>query len=146
MACPYFHPVERVADNAKRPRLPLGDSYAGVCRANPKKEWRPDPVTLESSCNMGAAASCPHFPKGARTDALRFSIIGEHEGFLRIFYVAERKHTAVEHGALEFSVAQHKFVDGHPNQLLTDQARAYAESYLRRKRDPEDQARNPHRR
>jgi hypothetical protein len=146
MACPYFRPQERLADEGKRPRLPLGDPYAGVCRADPGREWRPDENTLRVSCNVGYAASCRRFPRGEGPDAIRFSVIGDEAGALRIFYVAERGHTALEHGALEYSSNQGKFLSEHPNQLLNEQAQAYAESYLRRKRDPEDLARNPHRR
>lgn len=146
MACPYFHPQERLAGDGKRPRLPLGDAYSGVCRVDPQREWRPDENTLRVACNVGYATSCPRFPKGKGPDALRFSVIGDEAGALRIFYVAERSHAAIEHGALEFSTAQGKFLSGHPNPLLVEQAQAYAESYLRRKREPETPARNPHRR
>ena len=146
MACPYFLPQERLADKGKRPRLPLGDPYSGVCRADPKSEWRPDEATLRISCNVGYASSCPRFPQGPGADAIRFSVIGDEGGALRIFYVAERDHTALEHGTLEFSIGEGKFRGEHSNHLLTEQAQAYAESYLRRKSDPEDLARNPHRR
>jgi len=147
MACPYFYPGETLAARGKHPRMPLGDPYAGVCRVDPLREWRPDDDTLARACNLGyARKTCPRFPKGSGADAFRFSVAADEDGVLKIFFVCERNHSALEHGTLDFSVSHSKFVNRHTNDLLMRQAEAYIESYLRRKSHPEALARNPHRR
>jgi hypothetical protein len=147
MACPYFFPEKRLEGKTKHPRLPLGDPYNGVCRVDPMREWRPDEARLRESCNVGyARRSCPRFPKEPGMDAIRFSMTSDEDGVLKIFYVCEENHAPGEHGSLEYSAVLAKFVDGHPNQILQQQAQAYVESYLRRKHHPEHAAKNPHRR
>lgn len=147
MACPYFYPQERLDKKAKRPRLPLGDPYTGLCRVDPMRDWRPDEAILRECCNLGyARGKCSRFPQEAGPDAIRFSITGDEDGVLKVFFVTEQGHTAVEHGTLEYSATERKFLQGHPNQLLEKQAQAYADSYLLRKHQPEHEAKNPHRR
>jgi hypothetical protein len=147
MACPYFYPVERFDEKAwpKHPRLPLGDPYVGLCRADPMRERRPDDAVLRDYCNLGyARGRCPQFP-GSGPDALRFSVVGDRHRLLRIFYVLEKEHATVEHGTLEYSEETREFLVGHSNRIIEQQAGAYAASYVHRKLNPE-QARNPHRR
>jgi hypothetical protein len=147
MACPYFYPVERLEESAwrKHPRLPLGDPYAGVCRADAMHEWAPDEATLKECCNVGYARErCPHFPRDGNPDAFRFSVVSDEGGRLKIFYIAEWGHAPADHGTFEY--AGGKLLNGHAGETLAKQARAYAESYLRRKHEPDNAARNPHRR
>jgi hypothetical protein len=149
MACPFFYPTERFPESAwrKHPRLPLGDPYSGVCRVDPARDWTPDQNTLRECCNLGyARRRCPRFPRGGGPDALRFSVVDDEEGTLRIFYVAEQEHSPVEHGTIEYAVATNRFLNGDTSETFQKQARAYAESYLRRKHEPEDESRSPHRR
>jgi hypothetical protein len=147
MACPYFYPQAPLEGKGKRPRLPLGDPYTGLCRVDPMRDWRPDEATLRESCNLGyACGRCPRFPKQAGPDAIRFSVTGDQNGVLRIFYVCEQNHSPLEHGTLEYSLGSAAFLKGHSNPLLQKQAQAYVDSYLRRKHQPEQLARNPHRR
>jgi hypothetical protein len=149
MACPYFYPLKRFPESAwrKHPRLPLGDPYTGVCRVHPLREWLPGQEALRDCCNVGYARHrCPHFPRGAGADAFRFSVTGDADGVVQVFYVAERDRCPVEQGALEFSVEAGQFRGGDTGETLQKQARAYVESYLRRKHDPEDEAKHLHRR
>jgi hypothetical protein len=147
MACPYFYPIERFDEKAwtKHPRLPLGDPYTGFCHADPMREWIPDGETLRERCNLGSARTCKRFPKEQGPDAVRFSITSDQDNVLKIFFVRERDHATVDHGVLEYQGG--RFLNGSdPSELLRKQARAYAESYLRRKNEPDLAAKNPHRR
>ena len=65
---------------------------------------------------------------------------------VKVFYVTEQDHSPLEHGTLEYSADAGNFLSAHSNQLLQKQAQAYVESYLRRKHQPEELAKNPHRR
>jgi hypothetical protein len=149
MACPYFFPTERFAESAwpKHPRLPLGDPYNGICRADPMRERSPAAQTLRECCNVGRASHrCSHFPKEDGPDAIRYSVASDAEDVIRIFYVAERANRSVDHGTVEFETATGLFRDGPAGETLEKQARAYVESYLRRKQEPEQHSRSPHRR
>ncbi len=147
MACPYFWPQQRFEDRRKLPRLPLGDPYSGVCRVDPMRDWRPDEDTLRELCNVGYARSrCPRFPEAPGPDAIRFSAVSDTDGALRIFYVREQDHEPLEHGHIDCSSDAGQVLSGPADQMLREQARAYAGSYLRRKSQPEELARNPHRR
>ncbi len=147
MACPYFYPLEPDPEWHKHPRLPLGDPYTGLCQVDPLREAQPDLPTLHAFCNRGyARGRCPRFPAAAHADGHRFSVIQEEGANLRIFYVAERDHRPLDHGTIEYSTDQCRFVDGDGGRLFLRQAQAYIESYLRRKSEPEHGARNPHRR
>jgi hypothetical protein len=147
MACPYFYPQERFAEKGKHPRLPLGDPYTGLCMSDPMRSRRPEEAVLRECCNLGYARDkCPRFPKEPGPDAIRFSVTGDQNGLLKIFYVSERNHEAVEHGTFEYSVEEGKLLTAEVNELLHRQVQAYVESYLRRKHQPEELAKNPHRR
>jgi hypothetical protein len=147
MACPYFHPQRRFDDKTwtKPPRLPLGDPYYGLCRVDPMRDWSPDEPTLRELCNLGHARRCSRFPQGPGADAVRFSVVSDGESSLRLFYVREQDHSTLEHGDIECSEAG-EILSGPDDAMLRGQARAYAASYLRRKSQPEELARNPNRR
>jgi hypothetical protein len=105
--------------------LPLGELWSGECRAVPGAPRTAD----HACCNMGyARGSCERFPEDAGPDAVRFSIC-RHEGeAVSIQYVLERDHLPFAHGRLEHPAVTE-------SELLTRQARAYVESYLRRKKE-----------
>jgi hypothetical protein len=131
MSCPYFYPVEPRASTAI---LPLGDRWAGVCRAVPNLPWQPDEATLRRLCNLGyARGTCARFPSGEGPDAVRFTVSRDQGASLRIYYVLERDHHPFAHGPLDYSVAGGAFVNPPAGETMTRQAQAYVESYLRRK-------------
>ena len=111
--------------------LPLGDWWQGECRAGGETE-----IDL-AHCNMGyARGRCPRFPQDEGADAIRFTISRHEETLLRIYYVAERDHHPFEQGPLEYSLTHHALVAPPSEAALARQAEAYAESYLRRKKEP----------
>ena len=116
--------------------LPLGESWAGYCRAVPGEQWSPGDAAIRRSCNLGyARATCPRFPAGDGPDAIRFTI-SSHEGdILRIYYVVERDHHPFAHGPLSCSLASGEWTQGPQDDTLQRQAQAYVESYLRRKKE-----------
>ncbi len=149
MACPYFYPVERLPEKAwpLPPRLPLGDPYTGLCCVDPLREWRPDDVTLRELCNRGYPRKrCPRFPSGEGPDMVRFSVTGDRDGVLTIYYVIEKDGSPMEHGEIEYVIETRQFRANLTGGMLERQAQAYAESYVRRKTEPQQDARHPSRR
>lgn len=137
MACPYFYPVERMAQatGQKTPPMPLGDAWSGVCRATPEGEWAPGPGDVQQLCNFGYARErCGRVPAEG-PDAVRFSISHDRGGIVRIYWVMEKNHLPFAHGPLEYSRAASDFTAPHPDACIAQQARAYVASYLRRKGD-----------
>ena len=122
MACPFFEPTE-VIDTGPwlhRPRLPLGETYAGVCHACVTE--KKDPAELDL-CNHGyARAECQHFPADRKADAVRFSITQEEP--LRLVYILEKDHAPLEYGVIEAAREA-------PGPVLAAQARAFLASYAR---------------
>ena len=144
MACPYFFPLRA---RPASPTLPLGDWWQGACHAAAGEPAEP-PAGGDVCCNLGyARGQCARFPEGAGADAVRFTIAGhdsapegDQDGArqgatVRIYYVAERDHRPFAHGALQYSVAASALAGPPASPLLARQAEAYAESYLRRKRE-----------
>jgi hypothetical protein len=133
MACPYFYPLRR--REYRRAILPLGDDWDGECRAGAPAE--PGPEQARGACSFGyARGKCPRFPEGGGADAVRFSVASHGGGIVRIRYALERDHLPFGHGALDYSLAANVFLEPHPAATLDRQARAYLESYLRRKNLP----------
>ena len=136
MACPYFYPLERRARtaNAHDAMLPLGDSWAGICRAIPEHPLPPDDAILRPLCNLGyARGNCARFPAGDGPDAVRFTISRDEDAAIRISYVMERDHHPFAQGRLEYSTVTGGCAGGAGGEILERQAQAYAESYRRRK-------------
>jgi hypothetical protein len=143
MACPYFFPLRARPGS---PTLPLGDWWQGACHAAAGEPVEP-PAGGDVCCNLGyARGHCARFPEGAGADAVRFTIAAPEsapEGgpertqgaTVSIYYVAERDHRPFAHGALQYSVAEAALAGLPDSPLLARQAEAYAESYLRRKRE-----------
>ena len=135
MSCPYFDPIRRRAGGDERVNamLPLGDIWAGVCRAVPDRPWEPDSATLLPLCNLGyARGACGRFPPDGSADQVRFAIRSDDGVRLRLAYAIERDHHPYAHGAIEYSLPDRSFPDS-PSENVARQARAYIESYLRRK-------------
>ena len=135
MSCPYFDPVNPRVEGAgaRHAMLPLGDSWSGICRAVPSEPTRSDNAALQS-CNLGyARGNCGRFPESDGPDAVRFTIAADDSAILRLYYVLERNHEPFAHGALEYSNARDEFASAAEGVLTHRQARAYIESYRRRK-------------
>ena len=115
--------------------LPLGESWAGHCRAVPGGQ-QPDNSALRS-CNLGyARGTCPWFPSGDGPDAVRFTISRHDHDTVSISYVVERDHHPFAHGALACAVSSGQWSEPSADATLLRQAQAYLESYLRRKKEP----------
>ena len=136
MACPFFMPM-RVLDQGawtNPPRLPLGEPYYGTCVARPADLFSAAEAVQRELCNCGyARGQCDRFPEDSAADAVRFSVKADSGGRVRLVYVVEKDHAPLEHGELEYDAAAKRPVTGHTSELLEAQARAFAESYLRRK-------------
>jgi len=136
MACPYFQPVSPLSQitDVHSAILPLGDFWAGECHADAVRPFMPDRVTLKSCCNLGyARGECHCFPAGSGPDAIRFTIREDDGQRLRLHYVVERDHHPFAHGPLEFSRVSGSLLSASADPAIARQARAYVESYLRRK-------------
>ena len=137
MACPYFYPTEPRSSpgSAARIPLPLGDFWAGECRATPLHPCQPDDPDLRRLCNLGyARGNCGRFPSSPDgPDAVRFTISGDQGSLLRLYFVIERDHHPFAHGPLDYSPALHAFTNPPESGNLERQASAYVESYFRRK-------------
>ena len=136
MACPFFLPSSRSSTGAgpQNSTLPLGDSWAGVCRAVPDSPWQPDPAVARPLCNLGyARGRCERFPGGDAPDAVRFTVSADDGRSVRLYYVIERDHHPFAHGPLEYATDSASCTPLPGAELLETQARAYLTSYLRRK-------------
>jgi hypothetical protein len=137
MACPYFYPLEprRSLGGVQNAMLPLGDLWAGQCRAVAGQPCEPADGDLRPLCNLGyARGTCGRFPAAQDgPDAVRFNISSDEGSLLRIDYVMERDHHPFAHGPLKFSISGGDFSNLPPGENFGKQARAYVESYLRRK-------------
>ena len=133
MACPFFEPLERLRDATVR--VPLGDFWSGACHANAESLFVPDDHTISEYCNMGyARGRCPRFPAAQSPDAVRFLVVRDSAQVIEIQFAMEQNHHPHSHGKLEFSSASGTFTQPVEGHLLEQQARAYAASYLRRRR------------
>ena len=134
MACPYFYPAVRLEEDlwAVPPRLPLIDAYSGECRAAGQT---PDAAALHALCNSGyARGKCVHFPEDASHDAVRFSVLSDSAGAIRVEYVFERNCWPLGHGVLSYSAVTHSFASSPLDEVAGRQAEVFIESYLRRAR------------
>jgi hypothetical protein len=89
---------------------------------------------LRPLCNLGyARGHCARFPSDDGPDAVRFAVSRDDGASLRVHYVIERDHHPFAHGPLDYSLAAGEFVNQPSAEIVGRQARAYVESYLRRK-------------
>ncbi len=134
MACPYFYPTARLDQGSwiVPPRLPLGDAYAGECRAN-GNAVQPGEKHVRQICNTGyGRGCCERFPAGAATDAVRFHVAQDSGTLIRLQYVLEKNCWPVENGVMECSTTPPE-ISGTENAILRGQGAAFVESYLRRR-------------
>ena len=127
-------PVARLDQNSwiHPPRLPLSDPYSGTCHADAEL-FEPPERSQRELCNCGyARGRCERFPTATKADAVRFSITGDREGVVELVYVLERNYAPLEHGKLEYSIAEAKLGDARIGEILAAQACAFVGSYLRR--------------
>ena len=135
MSCPYFEPVEPRGHDASAhlAMLPLGDSWTGICLADPQHPAAPEDASLQTLCNIGyARENCRRFPTGAGPDAVRFAITSDDGAHIGVFYTLECDHHPYGHGPLEYRRDIGCFVETPPVAALSRQAQAYVDSYLRR--------------
>lgn len=132
MACPFFSPSTRLenAGWAVPPRLPLGDAYAGECRAG-ADAFQPDEVHARQVCNTGyGRGACHRFPQAASSDAVRFHVAEDSAALIRIQYVFERECWPTNDGWLDCP-ANSGVIHGTDDAILRSQAAAFLQSYLR---------------
>jgi hypothetical protein len=108
--------------------MPLGDPWGGTCHARADDIVEPPDLQQRELCNCGYARTrCDRFPGGSAADAVRFSIISDTGGSVRLVYIIEKDHAPASHGVLEFPESGE--ITGVSN-LLAHQAKAFLESYL----------------
>ncbi len=135
MACPFFYPTEPMDDQhgPGRHPMPLGDCYAGECRAS-AVPCRPSEEELRKLCNLGyARGKCARFRPEQPADAVRFTVSRDAQGCVSIGYVQERDHGPSAHGTLQYLAPEKCFVAPHADANVQRQALAYVQAYLRRK-------------
>ena len=138
MACPYFCPTDPLPASTwpSKLRPPLGEPYAGVCRARQGEDFRPGEDFLIDVCNLGyPALTCTRFPSQAGPDAVRFSVMADDDRVVRIAYVLEKGHASYENGFLQYDRGANRWSSGKVQPLLQRQADAYLNSYLRHKQE-----------
>jgi hypothetical protein len=113
----------------------LGDTFIGACHARPSEIFKPPEAQHQRDlCNCGyARGRCDRFPGGDAPDAVRFSVTGDTPTRLSVVYVVEKDHAPVEFGTLEYTIDESSFEGSRVSDILTQQARAFLESYLRRR-------------
>ena len=137
MACPYFCPTDPLPASTWPGKLrpPLGEPYAGVCRAREGEDFRPGEDFLMDVCNLGyPALTCDRFPSQTGPDAVRFSVMADDDRVVRIAYVLEKGHASYENGFLDYDRAANAWSSNKVQPLLQRQAEAYLNSYLRQER------------
>jgi hypothetical protein len=136
VACPFFVPSRRleVSGWIRPPRFPLGDAFGGTCHARPTEVLEPPEPHQRELCNCGyAQGRCDRFPGGDSPDAVRLSVTEDTPARLSLVYVIEKDHVPVEHGTLEYAVADARLDGPVISDILAQQAQAFLESYLSRR-------------
>jgi hypothetical protein len=129
-------------------RLPLGGGWCGHCTAPGHESELPPQDVLEAFCNLGYASSCNWSPAERVWDAVRFAVSAPPDfaeraapqkpaalpaRVLVLRYVCERDHRPVEHGDLEFDLAQAVWLRRHDDARIQKMAECFLESYLKKK-------------
>jgi hypothetical protein len=130
MSCPFFYAREPLSSARELRPVPLGDLYAGECRA---AKHLPSDRELRTWCNFGyARGDCPHFPRDAAADAVRFSIAHADGATVTVRYCLERDHRPVEHGTLILTAG--RCDPPHADPIVSRLAEAYLSAYLARRK------------
>ena len=115
-----------------RSRLPLGDGWHGLCAAPGHAGQQPTDEQQRDNCNLGYARGCARLPQQRPADAIRFSVVTDHQGRIRMRYVFELAHQPGEHGTLEYDTAAGQWVVTHPEARVQRLAECFLESYVRK--------------
>jgi hypothetical protein len=145
VACPFFLPMEKLAEGAwlHAERLPLGCGWSGHCTAPGHEDKAPTHEELKEFCNLGYAEGCRWLPSERVWDSIRFGARSRSDGKngsggrIGVRYVCERGHRPVEHGELEFDVGELRWETRHPDSRLQRMAECFLTSYLEKKKNRE---------
>lgn len=134
VACPFFLPIEKIADPQwNHPlRLPLGGGWTGQCTAPGHESTQPSADELRDHCNLGYAR-CGRLPQERRSDAVRFAVSRAGSDCIEVRYVCEAAHLPVENGTLAFELKAEQWSVAHPDPRIQRQAECYLESYRARR-------------
>jgi len=144
VACPFFMPMEKLADGAwlHASRLPLGGGWSGRCTAPGYEAVTPSQDELQEFCNLGYAEGCSRLPRERAWDSVRFSaraVVDEDtDDIARILlrYVCERAHCPVEHGVLEFDFVRARWNKLHGDERVQRMAECFLQSYVEKRKSP----------
>lgn len=144
MACPFFLPIEKLANATwlHAARLPLGCGWSGQCTAPGHEGESPSHEELREHCNLGYAEGCGRFPQERIWDSVRFAArtVSNGDGdraSIQVRYVCERGHRPAEHGTLEFYPAQARWEQKHRDERVQRMAECFLESYVEKRKRPE---------
>ena len=134
MACPYFLPTGLMADSGIfQAIVPLGEICVGQCRAR-EAAFSPESEFQRDFCNFGYAGHlCARFPGMDAADAIRFTIAADDGNCVGIRFARERDHLPHSAGSLEFRRQGDEWRTDASDIFLQAQAKAYLNSYLRRR-------------
>ena len=130
MACPYFMPVEPLAEPLwpHPQRLPLGGGYTGYCTAAGHESASLSTEELSEFCNMGYATRCSRLPQERAADSHRFRVTHAGEQ-ITIFFCSELRHAPVEQATLIFDQAGDRWIQAHSNACVQRQAECALRSW-----------------
>jgi hypothetical protein len=144
VACPFFLPIERLADGTwlHARRLPLGCGWSGHCTAPGHEGEAPSQEELRDFCNLGYAEGCGRLPRQRMWDSVRFAAVGQdgnHQtgGRIHVRYVCEREHRPAEHGMLEFDSTEARWERPHYDPRVQRMAQCFLESYVEKRKKQE---------
>jgi hypothetical protein len=88
---------------------------------------------MREVCNLGYGRhSCEQFPAASEADAVRFHVAKDLSELINIQYVFEKDCWPAERGSLDVSTASEFSL---ADATLSRQAKAFVESYLRRRNE-----------
>jgi hypothetical protein len=145
VACPFFLPIEKFANGMwlHAERLPLGCGWSGQCTSREHEGEVPTVEELREFCNLGYAEGCRRLPRERMWDSVRFGARTPCDGKnrtrrrIQIRYVCERGHRPIEHGVLEFDVAEERWESRHHDSRVQRMAECFLESYLEKRKGRE---------
>ena len=138
MACPFFVPTEKMEDGLwlHPSRLPLGAGWRGHCSAPGHENTELSDHELADGCNLGYASRCSRLPQDRPCDAIRFSVARDRGSCIALWFVREAAHHPIEHGILEYEIAERRWTSAHTDTRVQKMAECYMESYLLRRIPP----------
>ncbi len=145
MACPFFMPIEKLENGTwlHAGRLPLGCGWKGQCTAPGHEGVIPSSEELREFCNLGYAQGCERLPQERIWDSVRFGArtTGNDgkgtRGRIHVQYVCERGHLPVEHGLLEFDVAEARWEREHRDGRVQRMAECFLQTYVEKRKSQE---------